>query len=236
MAFKILERLMPNHWCGYGVLYPGFAGIKVEQPSIRAYAELMLEDIKRIQPQGPFFFVGYSMGGHISLEIASMLIEQGHEVGVVLVDARIPGREKLKSSLRRIPGRINRSLGNLILRLTGGKKELQKRQLEERMRGSELEEDLPESFTDVIKEGRAVLKTFMPRKVNVKTILIKSQKETHNDSRYYQEADYGWSEFTELLEVVVSPGDHLRMIKPPNDKAYVSNLRDALDTLRKHLS
>lgn len=237
MAFQILERLMPNHWCGYGVLYPGFAGIKLEKPSIKAYAELMLEEIKHTQPQGPYFFVGYSMGGHISIEMAKILIQEGQKVGVVLVDSRIPGRAILKSFVRRIPGRLKRSLENLVLRFKGGKQELQKRRLEERMRlSSETEEDLPDAFNDVIKEGREAIKTFTPQKIDVATVLIKSQKKTFNDSRFHQEEDYGWSLFTNLLNVVVSPGDHLRMIKPPNDKIYIGNLSSALDTLKNNVS
>jgi pimeloyl-ACP methyl ester carboxylesterase len=49
------------------------------------------KEIVAAQPQGPYYLMGWSLGGTIALDIAAMLESQGHTVGFLgLVDSTIP--------------------------------------------------------------------------------------------------------------------------------------------------
>ena len=43
------------------------------------------EDMLRVQPEGPYLVGGHSYGGAVALEIALLLEEWGHDVGLLLV-------------------------------------------------------------------------------------------------------------------------------------------------------
>ena len=42
-------------------------------------------DILRVQPSGPYLLGGHSYGGAVAVQIAALLEEWGHDVGLVLV-------------------------------------------------------------------------------------------------------------------------------------------------------
>lgn len=55
--------------------------------SVSRLAKACISLLLKVQPCGPFFIGGYSFGGLVSLEIASMLEEAGHKVAfVVMID------------------------------------------------------------------------------------------------------------------------------------------------------
>ena len=81
-------------------------------------AAYYLSEIRKIQPKGPYFFLGYSFGGTTALEIAHQLRDQGEQVELLgMLDSR--QREYMtlilsKDSVRtRLDRRIARFLGNL---------------------------------------------------------------------------------------------------------------------------
>jgi amino acid adenylation domain-containing protein len=73
----------------YGLQYPGLFGTN-GPTRIADMAEAYLRPIREFRPGGPYHLAGHSMGGLIAFEMARLLREQGHEVGVVaLFDTRI---------------------------------------------------------------------------------------------------------------------------------------------------
>jgi amino acid adenylation domain-containing protein len=58
-------------------------------------AQAYLEEVMRLQPQGPYYVVGWSAGGVIAVEMAHRLRAAGHEVALVgLLDSSPPNAEK----------------------------------------------------------------------------------------------------------------------------------------------
>ena len=56
--------------------------------SIRNLAMKYVAEMQAIQPEGPYFLGGYSAGGLISLEMASIFVENQEQVGLlVLIDS-----------------------------------------------------------------------------------------------------------------------------------------------------
>src|SRR5262249_39142292 len=84
--------------------------VRGEKPhtSIEAMAADYLKEIKKRQPDGPYYLCGYSSGGLAAFEIARRLSESGNEIGLVgLFDTRMspvrwPLRTWLSISARRM--------------------------------------------------------------------------------------------------------------------------------------
>ncbi|MFJ6483569.1 amino acid adenylation domain-containing protein [Streptomyces sp. NPDC091682] len=75
----------------YGLQSPGLAGEQPEVADVAALAELYLEEIRTVQPEGPYHFLGYSFGGTVAQTLAALLQERGEEVAFLgLLDAYPP--------------------------------------------------------------------------------------------------------------------------------------------------
>ncbi len=73
--------------------------------SLEAIAAYYLYEVQAIQPDGPYFLVGYSMGGAIAYEMAQQLREQGQEVALLgLLDPTPPyGRIRSRRLIQQLP-------------------------------------------------------------------------------------------------------------------------------------
>ncbi|MFI7357796.1 amino acid adenylation domain-containing protein [Streptomyces avidinii] len=75
----------------YGLQSPGLSGDQPDVADVAALAELYLEEIRTVQPQGPYHFLGYSFGGTVAQTLAALLQERGEEVAFLgLLDAYPP--------------------------------------------------------------------------------------------------------------------------------------------------
>ena len=72
----------------YGLQDPSIAARKMLYANVKSIADAYLSAIKKIQPQGPYFLVGYSFGGSIVYEIAHLLKQNQEEIGLLaLIDS-----------------------------------------------------------------------------------------------------------------------------------------------------
>jgi amino acid adenylation domain-containing protein len=82
----------------YSVSYPEDKNFSAFE-SISAYASYLVTQIKQVQPQGPYNFLGYSLGGSIAFEIALQLQQAGDEVDLLaLISADAPIKKSLISN------------------------------------------------------------------------------------------------------------------------------------------
>jgi thioesterase domain-containing protein len=82
-------------------------------------AAYYLEEIRKVQPTGPYFFLGYSFGGTTAFEIAHQLHAQGERVEMLgMLDSRqrdyMALMQKKDSVRTRFDRRIARFLGNFM--------------------------------------------------------------------------------------------------------------------------
>lgn len=72
----------------YGIQDPSISSGKIEFSSITEIAKVYLDKIKEIQPNGPYYFIGYSFGGTIAHEITNLLFQQSEKVNLLaLIDS-----------------------------------------------------------------------------------------------------------------------------------------------------
>ncbi|WP_316214619.1 alpha/beta fold hydrolase [Bradyrhizobium sp. SZCCHNR2035] len=82
----------------HGIYAPGFGLDWKAMSCIEEMATLYVEQIKMLQPTGPYWLCGYSMGGMVALEMAKLLVQSGNLVKpVIVVDARYPSEEERSS-------------------------------------------------------------------------------------------------------------------------------------------
>jgi amino acid adenylation domain-containing protein/non-ribosomal peptide synthase protein (TIGR01720 family) len=74
----------------YGLQARGFDGGGPLAPTIDAMASDYLEQIRRIQPNGPYHLLGWSFGGYVAHSMAAQLKQQGEKVALLaLLDSNV---------------------------------------------------------------------------------------------------------------------------------------------------
>jgi thioesterase domain-containing protein/acyl carrier protein len=76
----------------YGLQYPGQDRSPLKVLSIAALATQFAAEIRRAEPQGPYYLAGFSVGGVIAFEVARQLLAAGRRVAfLALLDSFAPG-------------------------------------------------------------------------------------------------------------------------------------------------
>ncbi|MDR3442063.1 MAG: amino acid adenylation domain-containing protein [Legionella sp.] len=72
----------------YGLQDPSISAGNMLYDDLPAMAKAYLAAIKKIQPKGPYFLVGYSFGGSVLYEVAHLLQQEGEQIGLLaLIDS-----------------------------------------------------------------------------------------------------------------------------------------------------
>lgn len=75
----------------YALQRPDISSGKVEAQTVEALAQFCVEEIRMVQPSGPYLIGGHCFGGAVAFEIAQQLQAQGETVAsVVIIDAYRP--------------------------------------------------------------------------------------------------------------------------------------------------
>ncbi|MFG2586337.1 alpha/beta fold hydrolase [Streptomyces malaysiensis] len=87
-SYLALARLLPTEVPVYGLQAPGLADGAERPASFSEMTDLMVQEIQRVQPQGPYRLLGWSLGGNLAHAVATRLRMAGAEVELLaLVDA-----------------------------------------------------------------------------------------------------------------------------------------------------
>jgi len=89
-SYMPLARYVPEHFRLYGLQARALDGTTGFPCSLRDMAADYVEQIKTVQPTGPYRLLGYSFGGIVAQEMAVQLREQGEDAAIILGDAYPP--------------------------------------------------------------------------------------------------------------------------------------------------
>ena len=93
-----LARLLKSHCSFYGLQNPLIEKKEIDELTLPEVIQLYIEEIKRVQPEGPYRLGGWSLGGAIAYEIATVLKNQGEEVELlILMDTKVPSEQDRKT-------------------------------------------------------------------------------------------------------------------------------------------
>jgi acetoacetyl-CoA synthetase len=104
----------------YGMQVRGIDGIDEPLTSIDERAQYYLDAIQQVQPHGPYFLIGYSLGGLVTLEMAQRLSARGETIALLTMLDSYPDKRYLstvqsalltvRQTKRRVENRISRAL------------------------------------------------------------------------------------------------------------------------------
>lgn len=87
-----LARALEATWQVDGLLCRSFVEPTWRDSSLEQMAQDYVQAIRRVQPQGPYHLLGWSLGGALAVEMARLLREAGEPVAFLgLVDPFVPG-------------------------------------------------------------------------------------------------------------------------------------------------
>jgi phthiocerol/phenolphthiocerol synthesis type-I polyketide synthase E len=83
LIYRDLARHLGSDQPIYGLQAQGLDGEQPFLTTIEEMAARYVQEVQTVQPEGPYFFGGYCMGGTVALEMANQLAAQGQEIGLV---------------------------------------------------------------------------------------------------------------------------------------------------------
>jgi amino acid adenylation domain-containing protein len=100
-SMRDLALAMPPGLPVYSLQTRGLDGQSPPFSSVEETAECYVDEIRKVQPHGPYFLGGGCYGGLVTFEMARRLHAIGEEVGMVaMMDARNPARDRFISRPR----------------------------------------------------------------------------------------------------------------------------------------
>ncbi|MBI5652422.1 MAG: amino acid adenylation domain-containing protein [Chloroflexi bacterium] len=92
-VWRDLVAQIPADQPFYAIQAKGINGVEPALTRIEEMASLYLQEIRKVQPRGPYYLGGYSMGGEVAFEIAQQLSRAGARVALlVMFDTVNPAR------------------------------------------------------------------------------------------------------------------------------------------------
>ena len=223
--------------------------------SVEEMAAHYLEQMRAIQPQGPYLIGGFCFGGYVAYEIAQELRRQGEEIGaLILIEKFAPGglilppwyqryqrywQSFLKSGSSYL---INKIKSRLIFELSRLQHLMQHKKESFLYKKSILPIDDQESYAEFQAREIFRLHSVLNSKYCLKTYSGSIFLLTASDAVYQnitgenlgcgdlltRREDLGWSQYIlGDLEILPNPGDHDSMLQVP----HVQVLAEQLDSI-----
>jgi amino acid adenylation domain-containing protein len=100
LFYRPLTQLLGLDQPFYGFQSQGLDGSPFKHTSVEAIASYYLEEMRGVQPHGPYFLGGYCLGGLIAFEMAQQLHADGEEIALLgLFDTYNPARPPRRYTL-----------------------------------------------------------------------------------------------------------------------------------------
>ncbi|GCE16173.1 amino acid adenylation domain-containing protein [Tengunoibacter tsumagoiensis] len=234
----------------YGIQAQGLHRGQLPHLSVEEMAAYYIQELRAIQPEGPYLLGGYSFGGIVAFEMAQQLQAQGCRVDLLAMIDAIPYVRQPQGPLHWLRSlTINRrskqsTSGISFLRLT---------QSYTNIIASTLQEQLSEQATH--NQWRYLLSLLLkaaliPQDTHASQVrrFLRVIKANENSRRNYQPQPYqgritffsrddvsyhpieAWSPFTtEPIENYIVTGDHLTMMADPHVAGLAMRLQQCLD-------
>ncbi len=214
------QRLAPDYPL-YGLQSQGLDG---KQPCLKTIPDMArhyIGNIRSVQPQGPYFVGGFSLGGLIAYEMAQQLRAQGEEVGLLVLFDTYPGNPEPVSAA-----------GFMKLLLTPSWQhwahDLPKK-VHKRIKRSLRSRNVPQFLRDVRSSNSAAAETYVLQPYAGRATLIRAAEKS---LRSAGDPHAAWNGLVNNLEVREMPGDHYDMLVAPQVDRLAECLKVCVDQAR----
>jgi amino acid adenylation domain-containing protein len=221
--YQDLANHLAPHRQVYAIFVPSEIGVldgDVDRNwvSVETIAADYIEEIRKKQPQGPYYLAGISFGGLLAFEVAQQLRSKGEEVAfVAMFDTMMP-ISRLGNIIRRvwmlIRGLREEGFSSVFARIRSFVSKVLARGRNDRPALLEANDEVPatEAHQIALRDAvylRATMR-YKARPYGGPVVLMRA-----TDSKVPDTTDF-WRRLVNRLDVVNVPGDHLGMLKSPN--------------------
>ncbi|MDB4994103.1 MAG: linear gramicidin synthase subunit [Myxococcaceae bacterium] len=233
-----LSRQVGDDQPFYGIQHRGVDGVLKPHRTIRAMAEEFFEDIREVQPHGPYYVGGFSAGGLAAYEVARMLLDAGEEVGLlVLLDTSNPSildwtpKERLAAHVKNLkrmgPSYLTRRAAAMVER-----KYLNARQAVRARLGAKVSFDFRED--EVVDATQMAERSYeaLPLASNVLLIQADSEVPAENGIGYPAHESNGWRGLVAGLEIEPIKSNHRGLVTEEIAPQTGSAIRRGLERAR----
>ncbi len=199
--------------------------VPMQLPRLEELARHYLEEMKLVQPQGPYHLLGFSFGGLVAFEMANQLAACGERVALLaMLDTGLAG---MKSGRKLLPFRS--ILGNLLRRGEKGLLRLVAERIGFLADPSRRDANYyPQRYTP--RPDRACGRGYTPRCVYRGKVTF--FEAAGGDSLFFRREPSGhaWRQLLgERVEVYRIPGGHFDMCRAPNVELLAARVRACMD-------
>lgn len=240
----------------YGLQARGLDGRDEPHRSIEQMAAAYVEEVRRLQPEGPYLLAGHSLGGVIAFEMARQLQERGQHVGLLaLFDSSLtqPDAEEAPAAHERerdaraladmaaaIEGFAGREVGVTYEELRALSADEQVEHVVAALKRSDalpfgLDAEATRNMLNVNRAHVAARRDYRPKVSPVPVTLFRASDARAGDgvageSNGAGGEDLGWGAVSAgTVRVIRAPGDHLTMMAEPHVGSLAEALRPCLD-------
>jgi thioesterase domain-containing protein len=240
LRFYDLARYLGPGQPFFGLQPQGLDGKHPCLTRVEDMAVYYISEMRRVQPEGPYFLGGYSFGGLVALEMAQQLKAQGQEVGLlVLLDTLLihlgqsPETWVSGGKLTRFFRSIwSTALG--VFQVPAEQRQLylseiarrRREEIRRRLRHLTLPPGLRRALMQVEIACEQAQAAYVPRVYPGRIILFRSRdrRPTHRDPRT------GWSAYAGRgLEIYEIAGDHYNILLEPQVRLVARQLTEILN-------
>ncbi|MFM9994462.1 MAG: type I polyketide synthase [Phycisphaerales bacterium] len=227
----------------YAIQARGLLGDDKPHTTFEEMSKDYLEEVRAVQPNGPYFLGGFSGGGITALEMALQLTSCGERVGVLVMLDSIPTRmlvltraEKLRVQWHRLRTRGLRYIADWVLDKAQWEwkrvRRIFRKPVQEMTPAEFRSEEIHIAFMNALpiynlRPYSGGVHLFRPRQI--KAIELAPGRVV-NDAREFIDPHNFWDPWiTGGIEVQVVPGDHDSMILEPHVRVLGAKLKSVLD-------
>jgi amino acid adenylation domain-containing protein len=238
LAFVELARRIGDDITFYGFQSPLLGQqSNGHKTTIEELAARYLEELRRVQPQGPYAIGGWSMGGVVAFEMARQLSKAGEQVSLLaLIDSVAPASNGRSARINRLDvmAGVAQELGILdYLEYHGEQLESEQEltRLLDRAKSKGLipPELSPAHVSHLIKVYSTNVEAtsyYQPQTIPVKPTLFKASERLQEHST---DPTLGWATYCPNgVEVLSVPGNHFSIVREPGVQALAEKLRSSI--------
>jgi acetoacetyl-CoA synthetase len=191
----------------YGMQARGIDGVDEPFTTIEDMAQFHLDAIKRLQAHGPYFLIGYSLGGLVTLEIAQRLSAAGEKIALLAMLDTYPDKRCLSATQYALLGfrLARRRVWSLVKSAPGTTRQQIPEPTEDAPRG-----DRPGRATEKMQDSAYLaLRRYRPRFYPGRINFVKAEIRTY----FPGNPTAVWGRLAQQFDLKTVPGDHFSMLR-----------------------